>query len=391
MIHFNEMNKSIFLNEYWQKKPLLLKQALPDFENILSADELAGLALEEDVDSKLVFEKPGSMTQWALKQGPFLENDFKTLPPTHWTLLVQGVDRLMPEVNFLLDHFDFLPQWRIDDVMISVAGLHGGVGPHFDNYDVFLYQASGERKWSITTKNCNIDNAMPDLELRIMADFEVEQEFILSEGDMLYLPPHVGHHGVSLTEESIGYSFGYRSYQSQELWDSFGDFLSEVGSDAGLYKDPNWKELRNTAEIPRAAYLEAKKRMQSMLDNDAQCQAWFTRFATSLDSEAMQIASDPLSDDEIIDMPAFMETLKNSSGVIRDLTCRIAYHNNHGKIHLCINGDTFDYGDASNDLIKLIASKRRIFIDELAPMISDRGDQHFLYALWKDQYIHLNA
>jgi 50S ribosomal protein L16 3-hydroxylase len=162
MINFQDISLKTFLSEYWQKKPLIIRNALPEFMNPLSPDELAGLALEDDVESRMVRETPNEKPYWHLKRGPFSESDFNTLPQTHWTLLVQGVDRLVPEVNELLDYFDFIPQWRVDDIMISFAALHGGVGPHYDNYDVFLYQAQGRREWSLTTKECTNDNYIQD-------------------------------------------------------------------------------------------------------------------------------------------------------------------------------------------------------------------------------------
>ena len=227
MISFKDIPVKTFLTDYWQKKPLVIRDALPCFINPISPDELAGLALEEDIESRIVHETLGTSPLWHLKKGPFSESDFSTLPKTHWTLLVQGLDRIIPEVYELLNHFDFIPQWRIDDVMLSFAALDGSVGPHYDNYDVFLYQAKGQRKWSLTTKNCHTDNYIKNIDLRIMNEFNVEEEFILEEGDMLYLPPHVGHYGISLSEECMTYSFGYRSYQGQELWDSLGDYVSE--------------------------------------------------------------------------------------------------------------------------------------------------------------------
>lgn len=138
MLHFQQINLETFLTEYWQKKPLLLRNALPNFINLLSPDELAGLALEEEVESRIVIQRPHHIKPWHLLRGPFCEKDFQSLPKTHWTLLVQGVDRFVPEVYQLLEHFNFLPQWRIDDVMISYASKYGSVGPHYDNYDVFL-------------------------------------------------------------------------------------------------------------------------------------------------------------------------------------------------------------------------------------------------------------
>ena len=388
MINFQTISKEMFLQDYWQKKPLLIKNALPMFTNVIDADELAGLAMEENIESKLVYETPMQSPQWHLKPGPFAEADFNTWPKTHWTLLVQALDRMIPEVSHLLEHFNFLPQWRVDDVMISVAGLHGSVGPHYDNYDVFLYQATGQRKWSLTTKQCDEANALPNLDLRIMENFEVEQEIILNEGDMLYLPPHVGHHGVSLTENSIGYSFGYRSYQSQELWDSFADYLSETKDKTHLYKDPSWNGLKTTSEIPKSAYLNAKEIMLELLNDENKLQRWFSRFATQLDQSAVQLLTEPLANEEASNLSTFIEQLNETEQLERELTSRIAYHFDcNNKIQLFINGDAFNHQNACDDLVKIVACHRIINIETLVPFIKSTNNQTFLYELWKQQFL----
>ena len=391
MLNFQEITKQTFLDEYWQKKPLVIKNALTNFNNPISADELAGLAMEPEIESKIVFETPKERPQWHLKQGPFTEQDFNDLPKSNWTLLVQGVDRVIPDVSNLLNAFDFLPQWRVDDVMISVASLHGSVGPHYDNYDVFLYQASGQRKWSLTTKNCNATNSLPENDLRIMAEFEVEQEIILEAGDVLYLPAHVGHHGVSISDQSVGYSFGYRSYQGQELWDSFGDFLAEKKLCQTLYKDPNWNVLQNTSEIPPESYLQAKDLMINMLNDEQQLQKWFSRFATQLDQQAMQLIEAPLEPSEAGSLEEFISELNNSQGLERDLNCRIAYHTSQGKIALFINGYEFDCKHAADNLIQIIACQRLVDVEQLRPMLQDLSNQEFLYQLYLQQYILIKS
>tara|TARA_B110000879_G_C11151070_1_gene504641 strand:- start:1135 stop:2313 length:1179 start_codon:yes stop_codon:yes gene_type:complete len=388
MINFQTVSQEIFLQDYWQKKPLLIKNAMPGFTAGIDADELAGLAMEENIESKLVYETPTQSPQWHLKPGPFVEADFNSWPKTHWTLLVQGLDRIIPEVSHLLEHFNFLPQWRVDDVMISVAAMQGSVGPHYDNYDVFLYQASGQRKWSLTTKNCHEENALPGVDLRIMEDFQVEQEIILNEGDMLYLPPHVGHHGISLTENSIGYSFGYRSYQSQELWDSFADYLSETKDKTHLYNDPNWKDLNATSEIPKSAYLNAKEVMLELLNDEKKLQQWFSRFATQLDQSAVQLLTDPLTCEETSNLLTFIETVKETEQFVRELTSRIAYHfDDKYKIQLFINGETFDHQNACDDLVKIIACHRIVKRKTLMPFLKNTNNQTFLYELWKQQFL----
>lgn len=377
-----------FLNDYWQKKSLVIRQALPGFINPLSADELAGLALDDDVESRIVIETPGKAPYWQLKPGPFVDADFSVLPKTHWTLLVQGVDRLIPDVTCLLDHFDFIPQWRVDDVMISYAVKQGSVGPHYDNYDVFLYQARGRRKWSLTTKNCTEDNYLKGVDLRIMNQFDVEDEYILEEGDMLYLPPHVGHHGVSLDDDCMTYSFGYRSYQGQELWDSFGDHLSEQQQFKSLYHDPNWANLPATSAIPPEAWRHAKQLMQQLLNNEQHLKAWFGCFATRLDQQAEQQMPLPLIEDELCELPEFLTALREREGLLRDATCRVAYHD-EGELHLFINGCEWDIKGVDLALVKAVANHRRLMVAQLMPYLESSDNQHFLFELWKLQWLEL--
>ncbi len=385
MIHFETIDVKTFLSDYWQKKPLVIRKALPGFINPLTPDELAGLALEEGVESRMVFETPEHAPYWQLKTGPFIEDDFVTLPKTHWTLLVQGVDRWIPEVTRLLNHFDFIPQWRIDDVMISYAVKYGSVGPHYDNYDVFLYQAEGQRKWFLTTKNCNTTNSLSNVDLRIMAQFDVEEEYVLEQGDMLYLPPHVGHHGVSLSDECMTYSFGFRSYQGQELWDSFGDYLSEKATTTGLYKDPDWADLPATSVIPAQAFLNAKHLMQNMLNDEQLIQRWFGCFATRIDQQAEQDMPEPLSDDEAGECATFMAELRQSSGLLRDAVCRMAYQDDD--LQLFVNGCEWDISGVAPALVKYVANHRQLDIRDLLQFLAQDDNQIFLYELWRLQWL----
>ena len=163
-----------FLRDYWQQKPLLVRKAIPGFKSPISPEELAGLACDEEVVSRLVMER-GGRTPWELRRGPFTEEDFLELPETHWTLLVSDVEKQAPDMAGLIEPFRFVPDWRIDDLMISYAPEHGTVGPHVDDYDVFLLQGLGRRRWQISTQPIDPDNFRPDVELRIMDEFEAEQ------------------------------------------------------------------------------------------------------------------------------------------------------------------------------------------------------------------------
>ena len=219
-----------FLRDYWHKKPLLIRAAIPDFVAPIQPPELMQLATSDQVESRLVSLVKN---KWKLEHGPFT-----TLPKSTqkaWTLLVQGVNLHHPAADAILRQFNFLPEARLDDLMMSYASDQGGVGPHFDSYDVFLLQAQGQRRWHISAqKNLDLIAGLP---LKILSDFVAEQEFVLNPGDMLYLPPHIAHDGVALGE-CMTYSIGFRAPAYQELGEAFLQFMSDSIDLSGRYADP---------------------------------------------------------------------------------------------------------------------------------------------------------
>lgn len=235
-----------FLKEYWQKKPLLIKGAIPGFAGLLSAEELAGLACEDEVQARLVLQRGKT---WQLEQGPFAESRFAKLPQGDWTLLVQNVNHYLPQAAELLQLFDFIPRARLDDLMVSYAPDGGGVGPHFDSYDVFLLQGQGKRLWRISEQEDL--SLVEDAPLRILKHFEVEQEWLLEPGDMLYLPPHVAHWGIAVGD-CMTYSIGFRAPAAQELAFNFLAYLQEHVTLAGMYADPGLKLQKHSAKISPA-------------------------------------------------------------------------------------------------------------------------------------------
>ncbi|MCB5186950.1 cupin domain-containing protein [Methylobacillus caricis] len=237
------MNAEQFLAEYWQKKPLLIRQAIPGFSGLLSPDELAGLACESDVQSRLISHKKSG---WKVENGPFDERRFAKLPPKDWTLLVQGVNHHLPEADQLLQQFRFVPHARLDDLMVSFAPDAGGVGAHFDSYDVFLLQGEGRRLWRISEqKDLALVEGVP---LRILQNFQTEQEWVLEPGDMLYLPPHVAHWGIAVGA-CMTYSIGFRAPSAQELASEFLSFLQDKIKLTGMYADPDLPLQQHPAEI----------------------------------------------------------------------------------------------------------------------------------------------
>lgn len=247
-----------FLEEYWQKKPLLIRKAIPGFTGLLTPEELAGLACEEDVQSRLISQSRG---QWRVEEGPFPESRFLKLPKKHWTLLVQDVNHHLAEADQLLRAFNFIPYSRLDDLMVSYAPDGGGVGPHFDSYDVFLLQGQGKRLWRISEQQ---DLALvEDAPLRILKHFEIQQEWLLEPGDMLYLPPHIAHWGIA-AGDCMTYSIGFRAPSAQELVSEFLNYLHEKSSAQGMYADPDLKWQQHPAEIGDAMVKQVGRMLQNM-------------------------------------------------------------------------------------------------------------------------------
>jgi len=234
-----------FLAEYWQKKPLLIKAAVPGFHGLLSPNELAGLACEDDVQSRLISHKKN---KWILENGPFEEERFASLPDRDWTLLVQSVNHHLYDATKLLAMFNFIPHARLDDLMVSYAPDGGGVGPHFDSYDVFLLQGLGQRIWRISQQqDLTLVNGAP---LKILKNFVTEQEWVLDPGDMLYLPPHAAHWGIAVGD-CMTYSIGFRTPSAKELGREFLDFLQDHTDCKGMYADPDLTYQQHPAQISK--------------------------------------------------------------------------------------------------------------------------------------------
>ncbi|UTH72523.1 cupin domain-containing protein [Chromobacterium sp. IIBBL 290-4] len=232
-----------FLAEYWHKKPLLIRGALTDVGPHVDFSVLSELAQRDDAESRLIEYKQG---KWHLERGPFRASRFRRLAETDWTILVQGVNQLLPHIDEILWRFNFIPYARLDDLMISYAPPGGTVGPHFDAYDVFLLQVGGKKRWQISSQRD--DDFIEDAPIRVLKDFRMEQEFVLEHGDMLYLPPHCAHYGVAL-EPGMTYSIGFRAPPAQELATQFLVYLQDRLCLDGVYADPDLKLQPDPARI----------------------------------------------------------------------------------------------------------------------------------------------
>jgi 50S ribosomal protein L16 3-hydroxylase len=227
------LSHKAFLHQYWQKKPLMVRGALPDFQGLLSGEELINLACREDSHSRVITQRRG---KWQLAQGPFTPGFFSRLPKKKWTLLVQDINHFLPAARELLLQFNFIPHSRLDDLMVSYATIGGGAGPHFDSYDVFLLQGMGRRCWKIAPQ---LDQRMiEDAPIKILRSFTPAQEWVLEPGDMLYLPPFYAHHGIASSAHCMTYSIGFRAPSYQELATQFLIYLQDHASVEGMYRDP---------------------------------------------------------------------------------------------------------------------------------------------------------
>ncbi|MFN7196739.1 MAG: cupin domain-containing protein, partial [Hylemonella sp.] len=261
------LSPAAFMRRHWHKRPLLVRQALPGFKPLLGRAELFALAQREDVESRLVRQQPGrGRPQWSLQRGPFARRALPTLQTPNWTLLVQGLDLHSEAAHALLNRFRFVPDARLDDLMISYASDGGGVGPHFDNYDVFLLQAAGRRRWRIGRQTDL--RLRPDLPVKILARFEPEEEFVLEPGDMLYLPPHYAHDGVAEGGDCMTYSIGFRSPKAgelaQELLQRLADAAPEAVGDA-FYRDAAQPAVAAPGAIPAALQRFARQAVREAL------------------------------------------------------------------------------------------------------------------------------
>jgi 50S ribosomal protein L16 3-hydroxylase len=272
---FQNFDIEYFLREYWQKKPLLIRNAFRDWHNPLEPDELAGLACEEEIESRLICRTDAG---WEMEQGPLAEERLAGLAESHWTLLVQAVDHHVPAVADLIAPFRFIPNWRIDDVMVSLAADQGGVGPHFDQYDVFLIQGLGRRRWQIGA-HCDADTLLlPHEDLKLLSEFEATEEWVLEPGDILYVPPGISHNGVAVGSDCMTYSVGFRAPSRGDLLGHYVDDVLDGIKDDELYRDPDLQAQANAGEILPGALARLQQMMLESLSDPAHFARWFGTF-----------------------------------------------------------------------------------------------------------------
>lgn len=366
-----------FLRDYWQKQPLLIRDAIPNFQTPLSPDELAGLACDDDVESRIILEKDGNRP-WECRHGPFAENDFAKLPSSHWTLLVQECNKHLLDLALLLDKFNFIPNWRIDDVMVSYAPVDGSVGPHMDQYDVFLLQGLGRRRWQIHTQPVDEKDFIPDLDLRILKHFIADEEWILNPGDMLYLPPGVAHYGVAL-EDCITLSIGFRAPSYAELIASYVEYqLSHLDSDifAPRYSDPELHLQRHPGELPADILTKIHNLIKNELNQTETIERWFGGFIT----EPKHAPLDPLFPE--ITAQQFLEEFRQKGALYRSEYSRFSYIKlNEDDVFLYIDGEETKLTEPLHDVASTICDNRQYSYAALQEHFQDPATVEFFTRL----------
>ncbi len=354
-----ELSAESFLQEYWQKKPLLIRQAFPEISPLLPADELAGLACEEGVESRLIIQEDES-DRWDLKHGPFCEKDFSTLPKSHWTLLVQAVDHWIPKAAEFIRQFNFIPSWRVDDLMISFASDGGGVGPHYDNYDVFLIQAEGQRKWEIGDKYDQLSPRRPDLPVMILEQWRSEQSWILEPGDMLYLPPQIGHNGIAIGDNCMTYSVGFRAPSHNELLSGFGDAMADRLGTEDRYTDQNLILQNNPGEITHQALEDIQKILRQYYQNQDVISDWFGRHVTEL-----KYTNEETSSGTSCTVDDLLKHQSEGGIVTRNEGSRFAFIKQNNQITLFVDGVAYKCANETSFLAEILCDHIHIDLKQL--------------------------
>ncbi|MBS0589259.1 MAG: cupin domain-containing protein [Proteobacteria bacterium] len=373
------MSPQRFLRDYWQKRPLLIRGMFADGVAALTPEDLAGLACEDAAISRIVV-RDTKRERWTLRNGPFGERDFARLGRRNWSLLVQDVDKWDMDVAALLERFRFIPSWRIDDIMVSYATDGGGVGPHVDQYDVFLIQGIGYRNWKIDARPDAPQAFRDDSELKLLREFAPSHEWLLDPGDVLYLPPGVPHDGVAFGECTT-YSVGMRAPSRAELLFDFAEFLAEPLSENQRYIDPDLAPARASGEIDEAALARVRKALPHFSNVDKSTfSTWFGRFITRYRSA--QVIAAPGRE---IGLAALQKRLP-ASIVLRNPFSRIAWRGDGRTAELFVAGEAWRCPRA---LAQCLAAQREIDGSELAGLMANASARETLKALLDAGHLQL--
>ncbi len=360
-----------FLCDHWQKSPCVIRGSGAEWANPLSPDELAGLACEDDVESRLVTR---TKTSWKVEHGPFLPSRFAKATTKPWTLLVQSVDHAIPAVAALIEPFRFVPNWRVDDVMVSYATDGGGVGPHFDQYDVFLVQGAGQRRWRVGGRCDSATLLLPHDDLRLLAKFDSIGEWLLGPGDILYVPPGVAHDGVAVGDGCMTYSVGFRAPSRAELVSGWCDHLIDTLPDDDRFTDPDLRRQNNPGEITADAIARLHGMVTAAIGDREAFARWFGEFATAPKREV------DWRPDKSIKPGALRTAITRPTVLRRNPASRFAYVRNPHGATLFVDGQSFDCDRKTSEVAERLCASARVMLEPAIalpalPLIASLIDQ----------------
>ena len=370
------LDKEAFLASHWQREPLFIPNGFRDFSSPLPADELAGLALEEHVESRIIECRENN---WLIRHGPFQAGDYDRAHP--WTLLVQAVDHYIPAVARLLHLVDFLPKWRVDDVMASYAVDGGSVGPHYDNYDVFLLQGEGSRLWRLGQRCDDASPLLPNPELRILQDFETTREYLLGPGDILYVPPGIAHWGIA-QGECTTFSIGFRAPRLNDMVSRWADRLLESIDPEIFFQDPASEVVvpARAGEIRPEDMARARSQIRAALDKAAD-NHWLGELVT-----------EPRYDIEIYpdEIARARKVMAQGPALIAlSPAARVAWQQETGGVTVYANGQACQFDQSVLGCITELCSRWRLEGENLARAMARPTDLRLLEYLLENGGIYV--
>ena len=361
-----------FLTEYWQKKPLLVRNALPDIIGMFEPQDIIELAQEQHVTARLLTQNGAQHQQWKVKHSPLKPQDFRRLPP-YWTLLVQAIDHYSLELQALWQQFDFIPQWRRDDIMVSYAPQGGSVGQHFDFYDVFLVQGYGHRRWQLGQICDEHTPCVPKQPLRLLADIAVNFDEILAPGDLLYVPPRLAHYGVA-QDDCLTFSFGFRMPSALDLIDSLSQQMTEGMPAKTPFDDFHRQIVQSSGLIIAQELQQLKQQFITHISQDDIFQA-----------AVMMMSSEPkypdnIPENEPLSLQELYEIAAQSALLQVDPASRLLYCEHGNDLQFWANGEVLPIDNHSSSLFKRLADGEILRLDR-GLLVSDNIAADILKAI----------
>ncbi|MBU2892100.1 cupin domain-containing protein [Colwellia sp. D2M02] len=376
-VNLNNMTQQEFLDKYWQKKPVIIRQGFKNFQDPICADEVAGLAMEAEVESRLV-HKEGD--KWQAAFGPF--ESYEHLGSENWSLVVQALDNFSEEAAEMIEAFRFLPHWRLDDLMASFATPGGSVGPHMDNYDVFICQGSGKRRWRVGDRGEHVEFAAHESLLHV-EPFDAIIDEVLEAGDIVYIPPGFPHEGVSL-DTSMSFSIGFRANSGVSLMSAFADHLIDNDLGKALLTDPDRQVVKHSGEISNNDFESLKGQLQGLLDNKDVLKGFLGNFLTAAKHEL-----DIMLPDEPFDLTE-VSNLLTSHAIKRLGGLRAFYFEDTVEQGTCyINGTELEFCQDIAPGVKLLCNQSMIFPDDLGDMAYNAAFVELVALLLNQGYWYL--